>query len=391
MYQRIPVILVGMLFATTSAFADIASEIEEGYPITNVLLNAVSQGQAIDDAVYLAVKAAPDRAEAIYTAAAILLPTLPGWACHASDAPLERRYLYYPAAQLGPQPTIRAVADRFFQKDERLASAPDWRKGEYHVKANIAELEAYLGKGWWYKVDQAQLAAQRGARKDELLKTPIFVSLYKDTKTILVDENLTQIALAKQAGIRELPVVFLYNLVRFYPVSNQEPQPNLSKVADRYWKQGDQLTPVPNWKQGDFHLMASIKDIEQLVKLPEKEKFDPKKWEDLKADVQRNGFKKPVFVSFYRNAQKVLVDERDRVAVAKDLGIQQIPVVCFYTELNRLPCGQSAEPCLRLICEAAVAAGGDPTICSPAPGAGVGTTPGALPPGGSKGGPASPS
>lgn len=373
----------------TRTYNEILTFFNEGYPIASVLLHAVGLGLTMDDAVYLAVKANRDRAPEIYATAAGLLPSLPGWVCRTGATGSDRYHRDYPLSDLGPQPTVRAVADRYFESDQRLAPFPDWQGGGYHMKASVKELESLLKKGWWYQVNGGRTGGAQPGAAGELTKRPLFISFYRENKEIMVDDNLRQVERAKQQGVTELPVVFVYNDKQYRAVSEYGEGATLKDVSDRYFSNDERLTAVPKWKDGDYHMMVGIREFEDTFTIPKKDEVEASRWAALTADIQQNGFKKPVLVSLLDN-KRMWLDESARVAVAKDLGMKTLPTVYFYHGINRLACGLSATTCLDQICEAAVAAGADPSVCSEPPAAG-GKPPPRRPPTTNGGGSASPS
>jgi hypothetical protein len=363
-------------------YKEIEGFFQGGYPTASVLLHAVSQGMAIDDAVYLATKANVENAAEIYATAAGLLPSLPGWVCHSSATGDSRYHREYPLDDLGPQPTVQAVADRYFNQNQRIAPFPDWQAGGAHMKASVAELAGLLKPEYWYESAPDTTASA---------KRPVFVSLYKESKDIIVDDNLHQVEKAQQQGVAQLPVVFIYNETKYNPISKYGDNVTLNDVANRYFSGGEQLTAVPQWSDGDHHLNVKMGEFESLFTLPKKEDVDPARWAELENDLKQNGFtKSPVLVTLLSNNRMWLADPA-RVAVAKELGIKSAPTVAFFHGIDRQACGLSATTCLDRICEAAVAAGADPSVCSEAPAAGGGAAPLSSPPTPPGGGTPSPS
>jgi hypothetical protein len=369
----------------TRTYKDVLSFFEAGYPTASVILHAVSQGMSINDAVYLAVKANREAAEEIYSVATGLLPSLPGWVCHTSEWAAGRYPQDISVDELGPQPSILAVADRFFNNNERLVPFPEWQGGKAHMTAAVSELDALPRQEWWYRTPGSTMS------DDEVLAQPLFISMYAGDSTVLADNNLGHIDIAKRRGITELPVVVVYNQPNVYPVGELGPDAKVSDVAQRFFSAGQEITPVPEWAVGQYHVMAKRDELEQLFELPRKEDVNPQRWAQIEEDLQQNGFKKkPMLLSLVDN-NRMWADDTTRLAVAKELGIEDVPVVYFFHGMNRLACGQSATLCADQICNALVAGGGDPAACNAPPAAGAGTAPLAAPPPPPAGGTASPS
>lgn len=368
-------------------YHEIENFFKEGYPTASVLLHAVSLGMGIDDAVYLAVKADRQKAAEIYATAAGLLPSLPGWVCHSGANGSDRYHQEYSLKDLGPQPTIQEVANRFFNQNERIAPFPNWQHGGFHMMASVAELAKLVKPAYWYKIENTDTS--KDVRTGE--KRPVFISLYRDTKEIIVDDNLHQIADAQKKGITKLPVVFVYNDHKFNPISKYGKDVTLANVANQFFGNQEELTPVPSWEDGDYHLQVKTNEFDKLFKIPAKKDVDPARWAALEAQIKKDGFaNKPVLVSMLQN-KRMWVDSPDRIAVAESLGMKQLPTVVFFHSMDRQSCGVAATNCLNRICAAAVAAGADPTVCNAAPAAGGTTTPPTTPPPPPGGGTPSPS
>jgi len=365
-------------------YKEILSFFESGYPTASVILHAVSQGVSINDAVYLAVKANREKAGEIFSVATGLLPSLPGWVCHTSEWAAGRYPTEFSLDELGPQPSIKKVADLFFTDNKRMAPFPEWQVGQGHMDASVAELDSLPRQEWWYR------APQPGMTDEQKLRQPVFVSLYQDNKTILVDNTLGQIELAKSRGVGTLPVVFIYNEAYFYPISELGEDAKIADVAGRFFGSGKEATPVPDWEEGEYHLMAKREELEGIFDIPKKEDVDPQFWDRIAEDLRTHGFRQRPLLMSLVDTNRMWADDTTRIAVAKELGIEDVPVVFLFHGVHRQACGQSANDCVQQICDAAVAGGADASVCSLPPEPGAGTVPysAPLPP---PGGNASPS
>lgn len=369
----------------TRTYKETLAFFEAGYPTASVILHAVSQGMSINDAVYLAVKANREKAEEIYSVATGLLPSLPGWVCHTDEWAAGRYASEISIDELGPQPTVAAVSQRFFDNNQRLVPFPEWQAGQAHMTAAVSELDALPRQQWWYRAPDATMS------DDEVLAQPLFVSMYAGSRTVLVDNNMGHIEAAKRRGLTTLPVVVVYNQPNVYAVGELGADAKVSDVAQRYFNGGQEITPVPEWAEGQYHLMAKREDLESLFELPRKEDIDPQRWAQIEEDLRQNGFsKRPMLLTLVDN-NRMWADDTVRLAVARDLGIENVPVVYFFHGVHRQACGVSATLCAEQICDALVAGGGDPAACTAPPAAGAGTAPLTLPPPPPAGGTASPS
>ena len=60
----------------------------------------------------------------------------------------------------------------------------------------------------------------------------------------------------------------------------------------------------------------------------------------IKNELRNSGFNdKPVLISLYDNDRKVWVDQPERLTAARELGIEDVPVVYLYHSIDRLACG----------------------------------------------------
>ncbi|HED12504.1 MAG TPA: hypothetical protein ENI62_02415 [Gammaproteobacteria bacterium] len=358
-------------------YQEVKGFFDKGYPASSVMLHGVSLGLTIDDLVYLAVTSNPDRAQEFYNTAMSLLPSLPAWACNLAKTNENRYQLNYSLADLGPKPTIAAVAQRFFDGDQRLIPFPDWQNGAAHFQAPTAEVAKLKGPDYWYFPPQKRIASKQ---------RPVFVSLYLDTKKIVVDDRYGQLEASKAAGKATVPVVVLFNEAYQREVSRFGKKPKAGKIMDAFFASGEELTPVPDWEQGDYQIMANTDELLKLFDVPKKQDVDPARWQEITQSVQKNGFKKPMLITLQAEGNNRFLNDPARLAVANDLGIKNVPVDFFYSRLNRLACGQLATSCADQVCNSAIAGGADPGICVPAAAAGLSKAPASVPPTGGHGG-----
>ncbi len=326
---------------------------EEGFPPASVMLHAISMGMAIDDVTYLAVKSNVSRAKEFYDTARSLLPSLPGWVCRQSEG--NARFVNgYELNELGAQPTIATVAQRFFDENRRLVPFPDWVNGKGHMKASAKELASLVKDARWYQ--QGRIAPSSTASAPN---RPIFVSLYADSKEILVDADLPRI----QSGPATFPVVFIFNSGQFRPISQYAADATVSEIANDFFNNRTQLTAVPEWHVGDFHKLAKTSELKALLKAPAKGKVPPERWQQIESELKEGGFSTPLLLSVFGSGEgRVWANQAEKVSVADALGIDQVPVVFFYHNLDRFACGQTAT-CDDRICEAVIAGGGDSSVC----------------------------
>ena len=80
--------------------------------------------------------------------------------------------------------------------------------------------------------------------------SPIFVSLYRDTKEIVVGGGTDAIRAAQSAGKATVPVVIVYNHSFQRPLSRFGAEASVSDVANEFFNNRIEVTPVPEWKDG---------------------------------------------------------------------------------------------------------------------------------------------
>lgn len=340
-------------------FAEFKRLYDEGYPPASIMLHGIALGMPLDDLVYIAVRSDPGRGQEFYDTAVHLAPSLPGWVCRTGD--VDDRYVgYLSPDQLGSQPSIAAVADQWFNNKMVLAPFPDWEKGRAHMNASVAELSRLVdSQKYWYTpgTDDGTMMS--------MPNRPLFVSLYRDNGEIVVDGDLSQIQRARQQGKETLPVVVVYNQTYQRPLSRYKADVTLSEVAEEFFNNRLEVTPVPEWEVGDYHKMATLDEIRSVV--------DDFKTSDISDDdvaaaestIQRNGgvVKAPLLLTLFRSGNgKVWVNSPATLAAAENLGVSEMPVTLFFHDIDRQPCGAESS-CLDNLCDAVVDGGGSEDMC----------------------------
>ena len=335
-----------------SMFNEFKRFYDEGYPPASVMLHGISLGMAIEDLVYLAVTADRARADEFYETAVDLLPSLPGWSCRTAN--VDDRYAQFVSAdQSGGQASIRAIADAWFDDVRALAPFPDWQNNQVHINASVAELSAL--------VDEQKFWYQPGIDRD----APIFVGLYRDSREIVIDGGLSRINAAKAAGGGSVPVVLVFNHDHQRPLSRYGADATVADVASEFFSKSLEVTPVPEWKDGDFHMMASIDDIRSLASRTQQRdasEVSEDEMSAIRAAISSDGgaVTSPLLLTLLRTGNgEVWIDSPATLDVAESMGVAEVPVTLFFHDIDRQPCGAPSS-CEEQICDAAVAAGGTP-------------------------------
>ncbi|HSH43991.1 MAG TPA: hypothetical protein VK973_17845 [Arenicellales bacterium] len=361
---------------------EIDGYLAEGYPPASVLMHAASMGVSIDRALYAAVRSRPLQADNLYTTALELMAFLPGWTCTTGVD----HGLYDPVYDVNDLPEgrlIQDVAARYFQERARLSPFPDWPNGEFHMLASADELLELLSapqSDYWY---QRPARGSNGAGP----RSGVLIGLYPDSQQIVVDTSAERIRQWRDQGRDRIPVTFFYNFDYQVPVSRFGDDASLEDIMASFFGSGTELTPVPQWNDGDHHLQASAEELEDLFELPEAQDIEPQRYRELTDELAANGFNdKPVLVTLLSSGRYSRVAEPDRIRVALEQGIESFPVTVFFHRLDREACGAPAI-CFDRICDALVCAGGDPNIClDPAAAGAVRESSFNAPPGGGGGG-----
>jgi len=325
---------------------------DSGYPPASIMLQGVSLGMTLDDIVYLSVRSDPTRAGELYDTAVSLLPSLPGWVCRTGE--VRDRYAdYIELDQLSQKNSIAAVANEWFDNNRQLSPFPKWKRGQAHMNASVSELASLLdAQKYWYKPG--------GGRS-----SPLFVSLYKDSNEIVVDGGVEAINQAQQAGKSTIPVVIVYNQNNQRPLSRYSSEATVTEIANEFYNNRIEITPVPEWKDGDFHMLATIGDLKGLVNNADANKISAEEMAAAKQEIAANGgtVKDPLLLTLFRSGTgDAWIDRPATLEAAEDLGVSQVPVTLLYQEIDRQVVGAPAS-CELQICDAAMAGGGAPQIC----------------------------
>lgn len=340
-------------------FEEFARLFRLGYPPATVMMHAISTGMSINDIVYIAVKSDVSRAQEFYDTAESLLPALPGWVCQAG-VDRERYTRAVDPAELGENPSIRRIADFYFTDNRRLVPFPDWEEGRVHTRASVAELADLISDEEWYVPGDDDGTPRTAPNR------PIFISLYRHDQQIVVDSGTERIRQAQQQGVEWLPVVLVYNDSQQRPISEFGPDVTLRELADEFFGDGIEVTAVPEWKVKDHHKTATIDELREVVDVPLREDVLAERWDAVEQEIRANGMElpRPLLLTLVRSGRgRAWVNDPTTVAVAENLGIQSLPVVLFYHQIDRRPCGEPST-CEDLLCEAATAAGAPDGTCS---------------------------
>jgi len=342
-----------------------------GYPVPSALLYALGNGHTIDEAVYVAISAQPDRAEEIYGTALSMLPYLPGWACGSGDNQVEYFHTYKVTDLPDPR-TIEEVSKRYFKDRKEMYPDPDWPGGDFHMLAPVDELINLVGDQYWYKKGPAQDLPGSNPRDT------IMVGLYDHGDKIVIDSGMERLKKLQELGVKKAPVVFYFNRDKQRPVSEFQTEGDLKEIIDAYFGKGIELSPPPLWQVGDYQKQIAISQLEELFDIPTKQEIGEPAFSKIVERLKQDGFKRsPIMVTLLGDTKGKFLADAARVRAAAELGMTTVPMVVFYHSIDRLPCGAPAS-CVQRLCSAATCAGASPAVCQGAirRGGFTGATPG---------------
>ncbi len=342
--------------------------LEEGYSPASVILSSVTRGLTIADTVYLMTRVQPENAQLFYDTAVVLLPSLPGWVC-GTDAAMNHRYDdEIMPDQLSEQPSLEEVSRLYFDEYQRFMAVPDWQNGQGHLDVSIDELIDFKQReielvsedadseeervdSWWY--------LQQGSAAPKVLS----VGLFPKQRRVVIDARLEDLEKLKQQGTTRLPVMIAYNQNQHIPTSDVERvagepyggstmkseeidyidkgdrEITASEVIRHYEVSGEELPPTREWRIGDYHLEARIEELLELFDIPEKKDIPESDWNRAVAAAQQSP-KEPLHITLYGDAAgERWIDSRAAVRLAEEQGVDRLPVVFFYHDIGRQPCG----------------------------------------------------
>ena len=175
----------------------------------------------------------------------------------------------------------------------------------------------------------------------------------------MVGGGADAIRAARSSGKSSVPAVIVYNHSFQRPLSRYGAEASIKEIANEFFNKRLEITPVPEWKDGDYHMQASVSDLQALVNTAENEALDEDK-DAIGRMISQNGgeVKDPLLLTLLRTGTgKVWIDSPATLEVASNMGVTDVPVTLFYQDIDRQPCG-APSACGTQLCAAAKAAGG---------------------------------
>ena len=263
--------------ASVSTKLEVLRLLSKETPSNKVFLTALSMGLGVEETLQAAVRYQPEKARELAAAAVSTLPLL------SSDTDTSAYSTYELSDVERKDPAkpyeVAVIAERFFENRQILRPFPDWFQGQYHFLAaasELIELADQNGSAKWYQSQSSQDVSNR----------PIFISLYEDSKSVLIDSESRIRQAVAQNSKALLPVVFVFN--RFYEraISNLEYPKTIRGVEQAYRENNLMLTSAPEWQVGEYHFRSPMKDIYEAFEIPSEQDFEQQAWQNLLADAK---------------------------------------------------------------------------------------------------------
>lgn len=351
--------------------------LENDYPPASIIMSSVGRGMTLADTAYFMSKANPEQAEAIFTLASDIMPTLPGWACSAEGGMANRYDTPINARELPSKPTLATFTSLYFDQNKRFMEYPDWQQNQGQASIDVDELLEFKKReieltgrdSWWYRPD------------DRVSTDVIMATLYPTGRRVVIDARLEELQKLQQGGAGEVQVMLLYAEAGQIPLSDingnlrqstattgamdnkaadsqTEEQPydakgiSASDVIARFNTSGERASPTRDWHKGDHHLQVSVQELQGLFDIPRKENVSTADWQRWEQELDKAQELTPLRMSLYRGSgEDRWLTEPGLVAVAAERQMENLPVVFFYHDNQRQSCGVPAD-CMRHVEEA---------------------------------------
>ena len=116
-----------------------------------------------------------------------------------------------------------------------------------------------------------------------------------------------------------------------YQLDDLEQPYKVEEVIERFFEDDKVLMPQPDWRQNQFHFLASAAELKELSKAQTEDWY-------FQGDMPLKNKQRPIFVSLYEDSEKVLIDGLDRVYKALEQDANAVlPVVIVYNRLIERP------------------------------------------------------
>lgn len=364
--------------ASTPTKLEILRLLSKDTPSMSVFMMAVSMGIDIESVLQASVAYEPSKGRDLAASAVNILPLM----TKSTD------YLYsgYELEDLERESdttpySVTDVVTNFFEDRRVLRPYPDWFEGQFHFMASAAEL-LHLQKPQkdiqWYKTKS----------KQDVVKRPIFVSLYEATSSVLIDGEERIVKALKENPNAQLPVVFIFNRLNERAADELGYPVTIKGIQRAYSEKQLMLTPTPEWQLGEYHMYAAIEEFYDVLDVPSEEDFEPEAWNKLIEEAENYSVTDTAFLfvvigggdgenesNFQTNRNKningqqlavwddprteaefpyvapknsapatldnimkkgLIFNRPDLIAALNALGVKQVPVVFYYLDSSRV-------------------------------------------------------
>jgi hypothetical protein len=304
------------IMGTKDMFKRVERLLQYGYSADAIFGHEISKGLNIVSIVDAASLSEPSRETEFRWLADLMLPGYPGTACGCNDFKRDRNWNEIAYDSIEPK-TIAQVARMYFENGQHLSRFSD---KEAHGLFPVEELAQLL--------EESSLTYRILPVRSHPIPVGVFVSLYRDNEEIVVDGNLGAVQAAVARGDEFIPVLFHYYWDGIVPIGRFPEELTSGDVSGILGDLGTTLSPVPNWRAGDYHAWIPIEEVEDLVNIPDQDDIEPELWDKILFDLKTNGFTFPVLMTpGHGIANYNMYNSVERVAVAKHLGKLRVPVV----------------------------------------------------------------
>lgn len=124
----------------------------------------------------------------------------------------ESKYRHPQYYKTSKNSSVKKVADRYFKTGDKLYDV-DWVRGEYHVLANVKELEKLKEHNWSRKhsrIGEEKYEELYQDIKENGIKLPVQVFFWQHERRASLGEGNHRLAIAKELGIKKIPTVFVF-------------------------------------------------------------------------------------------------------------------------------------------------------------------------------------
>lgn len=331
--------------ASDATRAEMLDLLDREDPTVGIFAHALSMGLPVDELLEAATRNNVDKGQQYYSAAGFMLPLL--------NFNPKQSFDKYSVEDLENRNSASEVITKFFDDRAKIEFQPDWHTGEYHMLVPVSELKKILddsaSAASWYIADNVSTKPSPSR--------PVFIQLYSDISAVLINdaEKINRVFATRPNAT--LPVVFAFNTTAERPVSRMTQPSTVKSIIDDYYTNGTMVTPPPEWDLREYHVLASIDQIEEVFTIPNKDDIADDRWQAITRELEKSGLDESFVVTIIPGGnlgstnsrssngldsgievlgEGAVMNRLDRVAVAKSLGFTEFPVSFYYIDNQRV-------------------------------------------------------